>query len=184
MNLFLLLIFACPKTIETEAEPVESRALPATHVQAKAPERAPVTSAVEERDRVLVVLQTAGEPALACYTEALSSQADLFGELRVRLKIAPDGTVPEVATIHSTLRNPSLETCVHGAVKDLAFPVPSKKEGLTVSYPFLFTSDLTPTNIVRGLKIKNGLLDPATEVMSEEPDADPVDGEEGWWSAW
>ena len=102
----------------------------------------------------------------------------------MRLKIAPDGTVPEVATTHSTLRNPTLESCVHAVLKDLAFPVPSKKEGLTVSYPFLFTSDLTPANIVRGLKIKNGLLDPAAEFMSEEPDADPVDGEEGWWSAW
>jgi hypothetical protein len=184
MKLLFLLMFACPKSMETEAASTASRALPATHVQAKAPARAPVTSPVEERDRVLVVLQTTGDPALACYTEALSTQADLYGELRVRLKIAPDGTVPEVATTHSTLRNPTLESCVHGVVKDLTFPVPSKKEGLTVSYPFLFTSDLTPANIVRGLKIKNGLLDPAKEFMSEEPDADPVDGEEGWWSAW
>ena len=184
MKLFLLLFFACPKTVETEAEPTASRALPATHVQAKAPARAPVLSLTEERHRVLVVLQTTGEPALACYTDALSSQADLFGELRVRLKIAPDGTVPEVATSYSTLRNPTLESCVHAVVKDLTFPAPSKKEGLSVSYPFLFTSDLTPANIVRGLKIKNGLLDPTTEMMSEEPDATPVDGEEGWWSAW
>jgi hypothetical protein len=184
MKLLFLLMFACPKTVEPEAEPGVPRALPATHVQAKAPARAPVLSPVEERDRVLVVLQTTGEPALACYTEALSSQADLYGELRVRLKIAPDGSVPEVATTHSTLRNPALESCVHTVVKNLAFPVPGKKEGLTVSYPFLFTSDLTPANIVRGLKIKNGLLDPATERMSEEPDANPVNGEEGWWSAW
>jgi outer membrane biosynthesis protein TonB len=184
MKLILLLMFACPKTVETEAEPGVSPALPATHVQAKAPAGAPMLSPVEERDRVLVVLQTTADPALDCYNDALSSQADLYGELRVRLKIAPDGTVPEVATTHSTLRNPEMESCVHGVVKNLAFPVPSKKEGLTVSYPFLFTSDLTPANIVRGLKIKNGLLDPATEYMSEEPDADPVDGEEGWWSAW
>ena len=184
MNVFLLLLFACPKTGETETEPVAAPALPATHVQAKAPSRAPITAPGEERDRVLEVLQTTTGPALACYSKALATQADLFGELRVRLIIAPDGSVPEVATTHSTLRNSEMESCVHGVVKGLAFPALSKAEGLIVSYPFLFTSDLTPANVVRGLKIRNGLLDPGGETMSEEPDADPVNGEDGWWTSW
>ena len=64
------------------------------------------------------------------------------------------------------------------------FPKPSKAEGLTISYPFLFTSDATPAEVVRALRIHNGLLDPEMETINSEPDAGPVLGIDGWWMGW
>jgi len=183
MTAFLLLLLACPKTAEPEPG-TASPSLPATHVQATAPEETVSGAPLAERDSILAVLHSTADPALSCYTTALAGQSDLFGEMRVRLQIAADGSVQEVSTTHSTLRSGSLEACVLEVVKELSFPAPSGDKGLVVSYPFLFTSDVTPANVVRALRIRNGLLDPSTEILSDEPDADPVAGEEGWWTSW
>jgi len=187
MTAFLLLLLACPKTAETVEEDV-SPSLPATHVQATVPVgTVPDGKAQEsglERDRILAVLQSTAGPALDCYTAALAGQPDLFGEMRVRIQISKEGTVEEVRSTYSTVHSSDLDSCVVEVVKELTFPAPSAERALAVSYPFLFTSDLTPANVVRALRIRNGLLDPTQEAVSDEPNAEQVAGEEGWWTAW
>ena len=177
--LFLLLL-GCPKSTVPESTP----ALPVTHVQAETGGVEGVLDTRSERSSVLAVLQQTNETALDCYLSTLETHPNVYGELRVRIHVGADGAVQTAETILGTLNDAPLETCVLGLVENLNFPPPRKAEGLWISYPFLFTSEATPPQVVRALRIRHGLLNPGLETISEDPDAPPVQGEDGWWMTW
>ncbi len=176
--LFLLLL-GCPKSSVPETAP----ALPVTHVQAVLGGEG-ATKVRSERDAILEVLQQTNAAALDCYVSALAAHPNIYGEHRVRIHVGSDGSVLSAQTIIGTLNHAGLEACVLELVEGLSFPKPTQADGLWVSYPFLFTSDATPPEVVRALRIRHGLLNPALETISEEPDASPVQGEDGWWMTW
>jgi len=132
----------------------------------------------------LAVLQQTNAPALDCYVAALATHPNVYGELRVKIHVGQDGAVQTAGTIVGTVNHAGLEACVLETVRGLTFPQPRQEDGVRVSYPFLFTSDTTPPEVVRALRIRHGLLNPALEKISEDPEAEPVQGQEGWWMNW
>ncbi len=178
--MLFLLLFACPKSSVPETVP----ALPVTYVQASIGVGEGVSETLSERDAILAVLQQTNAPALDCYLSVLASHPKVYGELRVRIHVGADGGVQVAETIIGTINNAPLEACVLELVRALSFPEPTQAEGVWVSYPFLFTSDATPPQVVRALRIRHGLLDPKLETISEDPDAAPVQGQDGWWMNW
>ena len=138
---------------------------------------------LSERDQILGVLRTAQDAATACYTEGLAEDPRLYGELVSEVVIGADGGVMETGVAFSTLTQVAMVDCVQQVVAGLSFPQ-LRRDEIVVRYPFVFTSDRTPREVVRALQIRNGLLDPGSEFVSEEPDAVPARGENGWWEAW
>ncbi len=136
-----------------------------------------------ERAAIKRVIRAA-EPAVGvCYQRALRKEPYTWGTLELGLVVDERGGVEHVAVRLSTVPDRELEHCVVQVVEGLSFPKPSK-EGLRVSYPFLFTTDLTPPEIVRALEITYGLRDPDMETVELDGRNPPARGEQGWWESW
>jgi hypothetical protein len=108
-----------------------------------------------ERDGILRVLNAAA--VAPCYSEALGRDPRAAGDLVVTFTIAADGAVSDVHTDFATLADDAARTCVEDVVRALRFAAPSRPD-LRVTYPFLFTSDTTPPEVVRALKLRYGLV--------------------------
>lgn len=121
--------------------------------------------AVPERDAILRVLAAA--PPTACYEAALARNGRAHGEVVVRFRLDAAGAVAEASPTYSTLGDEVAAACVADAVRALRFPPPSRPD-LVVVYPFLFTSDTTPPEVARALKLRYGLV-------TEEIPGDPTD---------
>jgi hypothetical protein len=122
-------------------------------------------------ERVLQVLHTARERAVSCYTQALQADPYLYGEVLVRLVLDGEGRVVEASSRMDTVGDLELVHCVERLVQAQQYPAPGG-DGLELRYPFLFSSDLTPLEVVRAMKAAHGLLD-------EEPaglDLETLDG--------
>lgn len=110
-----------------------------------------------EEERVLQVLDGARERAVSCYTKALQADPYLYGEVLVRLVLDADGGVVEASSRMDTVGDIELVRCVERLVQGQHYPAPGG-EGLELRYPFLFSSDLTPPEVVRAMKAAHGLL--------------------------
>jgi hypothetical protein len=104
------------------------------------------------------VLDGARERAVSCYTRALQSDPRLYGEVRIRLNLDATGRVVEALSIMDTVGDRELVGCVERLVQAQHYPAPGG-EGLSLRYPFLFTSDLTPPEVVRAMKLQHGLIE-------------------------
>ena len=112
------------------------------------------------------LLQTlANAPVAACYEAALARDTGVYGEVVVRFTVTA-GVVTTAEPELATLGDPTAETCVIDAVRGLAFPGVGDP-AITVVYPYLFTSDATPPEVARALKVRYKLLPAEPE---EEPD--------------
>lgn len=136
-------------------------------------EVARTSPAVPERQAVLRVL--AGAQPVACYEAALARNPAAYGEVVVRFTIGAAGLVDDAAPQFSTLADDVAERCVADSVRRLQFPAPSRP-GLTVVYPFLFTSDGTPPEVARALKVRYGLLSEDVDADLTDPKAEPPPG--------
>ena len=117
--------------------------------------------------RELLLRGLATADVTPCYAAALGRDPRAYGEIVVDFTVAASGAV-EAASVHlSTLGDAEAEACVLRAVQALRFPG-ATSECLEVMYPFVFTSDATPPEVARALKVRYGLV-PA------EPDDDPTD---------
>jgi hypothetical protein len=105
-----------------------------------------------------------------CYELALARDPGAYGEVVVRFTTVADGWVSDATVFLSTLGDDAASGCVIAAVKALTFPGVTADQ-LTVLYPFLFTSDATPPEVARALKVRYGLLPP-------DPPGDPTNPKE------
>lgn len=140
-----------------------------------------------ERDRMLAVLDTAAVDAQDCYIEELERTPGAYGDLVFLATVGADGGVSKVEVALSTLSR-DMDRCVAEVVAALQFPAP-KASGLTLRYPMVFTTDMTPPEVARALMLKHGLLDPEDEAAAaEEAAMDPKKREEqserGWTESW
>lgn len=179
-----VLLAACAKPKEPPPAPVAARAshitVDTTQIEGLA---VGMLAGDTERAAIKRVIGEA-EPAVAvCYQRAIQKEPYTWGTLELGFTIDADGEVDEVAVRLSTVPDRDLERCVVGVVEKLEFPRPSEA-GLRVSYPFLFTSDLTPAPIVRALEITYGLRDPDMETQDYDGRSPPARGEQGWWESW
>ena len=182
--MLMVWLLSCQKPAEPDAasEVLQGAGLHVSvPLDADAPEE--FVQPLSERDQILTVLRTAQAAATTCYTGALIENPALHGELVSEVVINADGSVRETAVAFSTLNHVGMVDCVQQVVATLTFPELRRGE-VVVRYPFVFTSGRTPSEVVRALQIRNGLLNPGNEFVSEEPDAVPARGENGWWEAW
>ncbi len=70
-----------------------------------------------------------------CYLDAMRSNPDLQGEIRVRFTVNKKGKVPKVKAVKNEL-NADVETCIIKLFKKLQFP--KRDSNRTVEYPFKF----------------------------------------------
>jgi hypothetical protein len=132
---------------------------------------------------VLAVLDAASERATSCYTQALQSDPYLYGEVVVGLMIDGDGGIARAESVMDTVGDRDLVSCVERTVQAQRFPSPGG-EGLELRYPFLFTSDLTPPEVVRAMKAHHGLIEegkPGTLELETLDGADPAGGTIDTW---
>ncbi len=118
-----------------------------------------------ERAAILTVLARAN--VSPCYDAALARNPHTYGEVVVRFSIGAAGVVTESAPSLATLADDEAARCVADVVRTLQFSAPSRA-GLTVLYPFVFTSNTTAPEAARALKLRYGLV-------VEDLDADLTD---------
>jgi len=146
----------------------------------------PTRGASAERSAMLRVLKESESACRVCYERAVARDPYAYGDIKVVITLAADGGVEEAAYRYSTLGDAQMEACVMERVALLQFPRPSKP-GLTLAYPFIFTSDLTPREVTRALLVQHGLeIAAGDEPLSFEEDDEPIpaQGEDGWWETW
>ncbi len=98
-------------------------------------------------DQVFVAVRRHYKEFQACYQAALQVDPDLYGELSLVFRIGRDGHVGAVKVDFSTLQSPALEPCVLDVFGRLVLPPPPRAD-MKVRYPFLFTSERTPPEIM------------------------------------
>jgi len=131
---------------------------------------------------VLRVLDAASERATSCYTKALERDPYLYGEVLLRLELDAEGRVSQAESSMDTLGDQDLVGCVERLVQALHFPAPGG-EGMSLRYPFLFTSDLTPPEVVRAMKANHGLVEDEAPGLDLET-LDGVDPSTGMYDTW
>jgi pSer/pThr/pTyr-binding forkhead associated (FHA) protein len=75
-----------------------------------------------------------------CYQKELTKSPNLKGKVVVKFVIAKDGSVSSASKKTSTMKSPSVESCVVSRFKRMQFPKPKGGGIVIVSYPFIFTS--------------------------------------------
>jgi hypothetical protein len=91
-----------------------------------------------EREQVERVVRSHLLAVRGCYDRALKQEPRLAGGLKVRITIAPDGTVARSAILGSTLHSVAVESCIGRQVCRWAFPRPANDGSVTVDYPLFF----------------------------------------------
>ena len=118
-----------------------------------------VSKPVSEWDRMAVAIDVVRPQSLACYQAALRRNPYAYGEVVVAVSVDGEGRARDASVVLETLGDDALVTCIEGIVRNVKFPVPGTP-GTNGRYPFLFTSDLTPPEVVRALQDRYGLLPP------------------------
>jgi hypothetical protein len=86
--------------------------------------------------------------------------------------------------VFSTIGDEAMRDCVLAKAADLVFPT-IQRQSVKASYPYLFTSDRTPPEVVRALKVRHGLIPPDPTANPEhDPDAERQQGQNGWYETW
>ncbi len=145
----------------------------AAQAKTKGPSRA--------EEAVLRALDDAQPRAVSCYTAALQNDPNLYGDVVVRLVLDAEGRVTEASSVMDTVGDRELVSCVERLAHALSYPEPGG-EGLSLRYPFLFTSNLTPPEVVRAMKVHHGLIhdEPGTADI-EAPERQPLQGTVETW---
>jgi TonB family protein len=129
----------------------------------------------------LQVLDGARPRAASCYQAALARDVAIHGEVLVRVVIDPGGRVRSVEAVMDTVGDRELVSCVERLVEALRFPAPGQ-EGLNLRYPFLFSTDLTPPEVVRAMLAAHGLIEEeAQRVDVEDPERESSSGTVETW---
>ncbi len=89
-----------------------------------------------EHEKVIAAIGKQGQAVFDCYSRSLVDAPDLKGTLVLELNVGKEGQVRE-ARVKGPVKDPSLLSCVSGAVYEWTFPVPEAGDCAVVSVPFL-----------------------------------------------
>ncbi|WP_257453065.1 AgmX/PglI C-terminal domain-containing protein [Archangium lipolyticum] len=92
-----------------------------------------------DREAVAKVVNSHLQEVYACYERALLKEPGLAGKVVLEWTIGTNGRVVATKTKSSTLRSPSVESCIMGGLKGWTFP-PAKGGAVIITYPFIFNS--------------------------------------------
>jgi len=140
----------------------------------------PVRPVAGAEGQARAALEASLPRARACYEEALARSAWVYGEVVVRITVRADGTVEDAASVLDTVGDPALVSCVERTAQAASLPAPGAG-GLVLRYPFLFTSDVTPPEVVRALRQQYGLLPEDDAPAIEAPQRAPAPGTVETW---
>jgi hypothetical protein len=139
---------------------------------------------MSDKDRVFSAFRQGQATMADCYVAALEQAPMLYGELVVGVTLNAAGEVSNPEFVFATIGDETMKACVLEKVAGLAFP-PLQRKSVKASYPFLFTSDRTPPEVVRALKVRHGLIPPDPAVNpDQDPEAPPQRGQNGWYETW
>ena len=144
------------------------------------PAEAPAPMSMQESIRL--AFRDSQVALVECYRPALERDPMRYGEVVVGVSINSAGEVTDSQLVFSTISDAEMVECVLSRTKGFSFPTHSR-EVIRASYPFLFTSDATPPEVVRALKVRHGLI-PPDPAISEDIDSEPARGQEGWYETW
>ena len=178
----ILLLLAC------SASPVKSPHVNGEdgliHISTAPAGEAPRSTAMSDKDRVFTVFRASQLEMSECYLPALEVDPMLYGELVVGLTLNSAGDVSDPEFVFATIGDEAMRSCVLAKATGLEFP-DLQRESVKASYPYLFTSDRTPPEVVRALKIRHGLIPPdPTANPEQDPDAERQQGQNGWYETW
>lgn len=169
------LLAACPKRSPSNtipAMPVSGVGMVSIQTTPEGQEPpAPGVSAPSETQARKRLLDASVPRVLPCYQAALARNPFAYGEILLRYSLNEDGSPARVETRLDTVGDPELVACVEGVVRDLRFAAPSRS-GASDHYPFIFSTDRTPPEIVRAMKARHGF-----QTHDENPEQDPGDPE-------
>jgi hypothetical protein len=86
-------------------------------------------------DAVVEVAHAHRDALLACYTDRLEDQADLEGEVALRLLIAPGGEVQDAMIHNNTLPDHRVATCMMRVAKAWSFPASQDAAPTRINLP-------------------------------------------------
>jgi hypothetical protein len=89
-------------------------------------------------ERVRRMLRRCSRQVRACYDAELIDNPGLEGRINVHFTVGREGRVTTAAVGASTLRNPTLETCLVDVVKLCRFANPLDRRPVDLSYTFEF----------------------------------------------
>jgi hypothetical protein len=97
-------------------------------------------ASIWNRDNELVrpMIRRCSPQVRACYAAELIDNPGLEGRINVRFTVGRDGRATTAAVGTSTLRNPTLETCLVNVVKLCRFTKPLDRRPVDLSYTFEF----------------------------------------------
>ncbi len=108
----------------------------------------------------------ASAPVGPCFESALLENPSVHGEVVVDVRLRQDGSVADAGVFHATVP-PAMAACVASRIATVVFPAPPR-DGFSVRYPYLFTTNTTPPEAARALRVRHGL-------EPEIPEGDPHD---------
>lgn len=104
-----------------------------------------------------LAIDAAQPQALACYQAALARDPMAYGEVVVNVAVDASGRSRQASVALETVGDDALIACIEGLVRNVQFPAPTQPQ-VQGRYPFVFTSDRTPPEVVRTLQERYGLL--------------------------
>jgi hypothetical protein len=180
--LSLLLIMGC--TASQVKAPASNGQEGLVHVTTAKKGEEVVSQAMSDKDRIFEVFRASQAKMTACYLPALEREPMLYGELVVGLSLSAEGEATEAKLVFATIGDEEMQGCVLAKAQALQFPA-LRRDKVTVSYPYLFTTDRTPSEVVRALKVRHGLIPPSPVGKGDlSPDAEPARGQDGWYETW
>lgn len=75
-----------------------------------------------------------------CYQRELTKNPNIKGKIVIKFVIAKDGSVSSANTKSSTMKAPTVESCIVGRFMRMQFPEPKGGGIVIVSYPFFFSA--------------------------------------------
>ena len=125
-----------------------SRVADAGATAAKA-ESGPSEHDLEEfRSELQSAIRSAMPDVKSCYDQALAQNPKLGGRLVAKLHLVADGhrgRVTEVDLPESGTSDAFMDACVLSKLANTDFPAPVNPNGMTVTYPFTFSTDPPPS---------------------------------------
>jgi hypothetical protein len=89
------------------------------------------------REVIQRIMRTGSGAFRLCYQRGLASNPKLEGRVNVHFVIGPNGSVTEVTTPGSTLKDENVLRCISARVAAMTFPSPGG-DTVSVTYPFIF----------------------------------------------
>jgi len=143
MNKFLIIVVAlawtaCASKPDTQSDPPAATEQPvASSTETTYADTGPGEKLGSlPKESILLVVRQNRDAIRTCYQRQLRRDPTLGGQVVVRFKIVPDGTVARAEIAESSLGDVNVESCIREEVQTWTFAEPEGGGHVIVNYPF------------------------------------------------